>query len=236
MTTLSVVMPVYNEEDAIARVVAEVRSHILDAVAGSELIVVDDGSRDATGALLDDMARSDTRLRVVHQENRGHGGALMAGVDSARGAWVMLIDGDGQVALDEFPNAWSEAIGGHDAVFGVRRRRYDPPLRLWLSAVIRVSLTMLFSVSLLDANAPYKLVRRSVWKNARACIPAGTLAPSLFLAVYARRRGVSMLELDVVHRPRMTGESSIRRWRLLKFCLRAFRQLLAFRSCLGRAR
>jgi hypothetical protein len=84
-----------------------------------------------------------------------------------------------------------------------------------------------------DANVPFKLMRRVVWEDARALIPADTLAPSLFLAVFAARRGYRVAHIEVAHRERQTGVVSIRRWRLLKFCARAFRQLLTFRGRLS---
>lgn len=230
---LSVVMPAYNDEAAIARAVREVQTHVLDIVANSELIVVDDGSTDKTAVLLDDIAKTDPRICILHQANQGHGGALINGMDAAVGERLLLVDSDGQIALNDFLTTW---LAESDAVFGVRRRRSDPAVRLGLSAVVRFALTILFGVSLRDANAPYKLVRRSVWKAARTCIPPGTVAPSLFLAIFARRRGVSIFEMDVVHRARRSGTSSLRRWRLLTFCMRAFQQLLAFRSCLGSGR
>jgi dolichol-phosphate mannosyltransferase len=226
---LSVVMPVYNEEAAIVLAFAEVRDCILDRVERSELVVVNDGSTDQTGKLLDALAQTDARVRVVHQINQGHGGALMTGLNASRGAWVMLVDSDRQIALDDFADAWSAADEGYDAVFGVRRRRYDPALRLYLTVAVRLSVTALFNVSLTDANAPYKLIRRSLWEQARPVIPSGTLAPSLFLAVFARWHGHRIREMDVVHRARETGLSSIRRWRLLTFCVKAFRQMIVFR-------
>src|SRR5204862_5988630 len=73
---LSAVMPVYNEEGAIEAAVREVQEHVLDAVPGAELIVVDDGSRDATGASLDRLGRTDGSLHVIHQPNGGTTGAL----------------------------------------------------------------------------------------------------------------------------------------------------------------
>jgi hypothetical protein len=79
---------------------------------------------------------------------------------------------------------------------------------------------------------PYKLLKRSLWTAARPLIPDGTLAPSLFLAVFAARRGYAIAYLDVTHKDRETGTVSIRRWKLIKFCARAFRQLLDFRSSL----
>ena len=232
---LSVVMPVYNEDAAIALAVAEVRTHILDRVEGSELVVVDDGSTDGTGMLLDELAGDDVRVRVIHQANRGHGGALMTGLEASRGAGVLLVDSDRQVALDAFPVAWSALGEGYDLVLGVRRSRYDPALRLWLTAIVRVSIAVLFGLWLHDANVPYKLCRRSLWERARGSIPPGTLTPSLFLAIFARWHGLRILEVDVVHRERATGRSTIRRWRLLKFCAKAFRQLLEFRRRLRHA-
>jgi glycosyltransferase involved in cell wall biosynthesis len=94
---LSVVMPVYNEEDAIVLAIDEVRREVLDRIPASELVVVNDGSRDRTGSLLDQASATDTRVRVIHQQNRGHGGALIAGIDAAHGDRLFLIDSDRQI-------------------------------------------------------------------------------------------------------------------------------------------
>ena len=226
---LSVVMPVYNEEEAIALAVDDVQRHVLAVVPGAELVVVNDGSRDRTGQLLDEAAAQDPRVRVIHQENTGHGGAVMAALGAARGDYVFLIDSDRQIPLDGFARAWREISAGRDAVFGVRRRRYDPALRLYLTAFIRNAVSMMFGVRLHDANVPYKLLRRSIWEEARPLVPDGTLAPSLFLAIIAKLRGHDILELDVMHKERDTGEVSIRRMKLLKFCARGLSQMLELR-------
>jgi glycosyltransferase involved in cell wall biosynthesis len=225
-------MPVYNEEGAIALAVEDVRRHVLDRVPGADFVIVDDGSRDATGRLLDEVAGRDPRVHVIHQQNRGHGGALMAGLGHARGDYVFLIDSDRQIPLDGFDAAWAHVQRGRDAVFGVRRRRHDPAIRLYLSKLIGTVVRVLFGVATLDANVPYKLVRRSIWQAASACIPPGTLAPSLFLAIFTKWRGHDMVEVDVVHQERATGAVSIRRLKLLKFCATGLRQLWAFRRCL----
>ena len=104
---LTVIMPVYNEEGAIALAVEEVRRHVLNAVPGADFVVVDDGSRDGTPALLDELARGDARLRVIHQANCGHGGALLTGLAQAAGQHVLLIDSDRQIPLDGFAAAWA---------------------------------------------------------------------------------------------------------------------------------
>jgi len=225
-TRLSVIMPVYNEEEAIGAAVDEVRQRVLALVPQSELVVVDDGSRDGTGGLLDEAAASDRRIKVIHQANGGHGAALLTGLNAATGEYVFLIDSDRQIPLDNFPSAWAEVMAGRDAVFGVRRRRYDPVLRLYLSRLIRHSVNVLFRVNLRDPNAPYKLFRRGIWTEAHSCVPDGTLAPSLFLAIVAKSRGYNILEIDVTHKERDTGEVTLRKFRLLKFCAKGLGQML----------
>ncbi len=179
--------------------------------------------------MLDGAAAKDARVRVIHQKNTGHGGAVMAALGAARGEYVFLLDSDRQIPLDDFPKAWREIRAGHDAVFGVRRRRHDPVLRLYLTGVIRAVVRLMFGVQLYDANVPYKLLRKSIWNEARPLVPDGTLAPSLFLAIIAKRRGHDIVEIDVTHKERDTGEVSIRRMKLLKFCARGLSQMLTLR-------
>jgi dolichol-phosphate mannosyltransferase len=229
---VSVIMPAYNEEGGIREAIAAVQANVLTPVPGAELIVVNDGSRDATGKILDEIAATDARVRVVHKANGGHGPAIMTGLAAARGDYVFLIDSDNQIPLESFASLWREALTGRDGAFGVRRVRKDAELRRVLTVFIRLSLSMLFGVSVYDANVPYKLLRRSLWKEARRHIPEGTLAPSLFLAVFVMRRRFDIALVDVPHKDRETGTVSIRRWKLVKFCWRAFQQLLQFRTSL----
>ncbi len=233
--SLTVVMPAYNEEGAIQSAIDEVRQEILDRVASADCLVIDDGSTDATGAILDQIAETDSRVRVLHQANAGHGAALRAGMERASGAWLFLLDSDRQIPTEAFSALWN-AKNGHDLVIGVRAKRQDPPLRATLSRAIRIVIRVVFGVRLQDANSPFKLSRRTLWESARVVIPDDTLAPSLFLAVFARTRGVDVLELDVPHRARQTGAGSLRFARLARFCLRGFRQLIAFRGRLRRCR
>lgn len=228
--TLTVVMPAYNEQACIEAAVDDVRHHVLDRVPESSLLVVDDGSTDATGEILDKLAKEDARIEAVHRRNGGHGPALMTGLDRCRSTYVLLVDSDLQIPLHEFAPLWTEVVDTRsDAILGVRRNRDDPRIRLALSRLIRYSIRGLFGVELRDANCPFKLLRSSIWEEARSLIPADTLAPSLFLAILIKRGGYSYKEREVAHARRGAGEVSIKRWSLLRFCTRAFRQLLAFR-------
>ena len=102
-------------------------------------------------------------------------------------------------------------------------------LRLLLTRVIRGTLPLLVGVRMADANVPFKLFRRRLWDEAKPLIPPDTLAPSLFLAIFAAARGYRIAIVPVPHRERQTGVVSIRRWKLFKFCAKAFGQLVEFR-------
>lgn len=232
---LSVIMPAYNEQEGIAAAVDEVRRCVFPLVPECELIVIDDGSRDGTGAVLDQLAANEPRLRVIHQPNGGHGPALRAGLDAARGEFVFLIDSDQQIPLDHFDRLW-EAGRTSDLAMGCRRRRGDAWPRRVLTRLIRWLLPVLLGVRLYDANVPFKVLRRGLWEQARPLLPADTLTPSLFLAVFAAATGARVAQVDVPHVDRRTGTVSIRKWKLLRFCVRAGGQLWAFRARLGRLR
>lgn len=227
---LSVVMPAYNEEGAIEAATSEVREFVLDRIPGSELVVVNDGSRDSTGAILDRISAADPRIRVVHQVNGGHGPALRTAIEAAHGDLLLFLDSDRQIPLTEVEPLRAQIEQGYDAAFGVRIQREDPTFRLWLTKVIRGALPLMFGVRITDANVPFKLIKRRLWEEARPLIPADTLAPSLFLAVFAAKRGFKIAYVPVSHRERQTGVVSIRRFKLIKFCARAFMQLLTFRG------
>ena len=236
MPPLTVAMPVYNEQETVRLAVADAQRAILDLVPGAELIVVNDGSTDDSGRVLDEVAAADPRVSVIHQENRGHGGAVMRALSSARGDYVMLVDSDRQIPLDSFASAWADIQMGRDCVFGVRRHRHDPALRLFLMKLVRTAIRVLFGVRLFDANVPFKLLRQSIWLEALPCIPEDTLAPSLFLAIFVKRKGYDVAEIDVPHRRRATGVASIRRFKLFVFSAKAFVQLMAFRRRLAHVR
>jgi glycosyltransferase involved in cell wall biosynthesis len=232
---LAIVMPTYNEEGAIREAVLEVRHHILDVVPDSELVVVDDGSRDSTGRILDQLAGKDARIRVLHQPNGGHGRAVLRGLEEARGDWLFLLDSDRQIPVESFAALWGNRAN-YQALMGVRSQRNDPRLRLVLTRLVRLILRHLMRVRLQDANVPFKLFHHTVWEKAKDLIPQDCLVPSLFLAIFVGWSRIPFSEVEVPHRERATGEVSIKRWKLARFCLRAFSQLLAFRSRIKRSR
>lgn len=221
---LTVVCPAYNEEGAIRETVREVVECIGAIVPNFELLVMNDGSRDRTGQLLDELAATQPALRVVHQSNAGHGPSIRRGMEQARGEWIFLIDSDRQMSLAHFHKLWA-AAQTVDGVFAFRHNRDDPTIRLLLTRVVSFVVQVCFGRQLKDLNVPYKLLRKDVWLRCRSYIPENTLAPSLFLSIICQRKRIMIRQLPVPHRPRTTGVISIRRWKLFKFCAKGFGQL-----------
>ena len=212
---LSVVLPVYNEP-GIAAVVREVVDLVDAVVPGrGEVIVVDDGSTDDTPARLDELARHMVTLTVIHQVNQGHGPAIWRGFADAKGHWIAHLDTDDQVPAAELARLW-EARDGFDLVLGDRVKRHDPRHRLVLTSVVRWLTTRLAGRPIHDANVPCKVFTRDLWEQASALIPSDTFAPSIALVVVAARRDHRIQTLEVSHRERTQGETTLRPWRLAR--------------------
>jgi glycosyltransferase involved in cell wall biosynthesis len=223
----SVVLPVYNEPD-VERVVRDVVAMLDDVVPDAgEVVVVDDGSTDGTPAVLDRLARELAMVEVLTQvPNQGHGPALLRGFDAARGEWIGHLDSDDQIPAAELARCWN-ARDGYQLVLGNRADRNDPPHRLVLSAVVRQFVRVLARRRLRDANVPCKVLTRELWQEVRPLVPGDTFAPSIALAVVAARRGRPILVLDVTHRARRSGETTLKPGRLARAVLRSTRQTAA---------
>lgn len=228
---LSVIMPAYNEEENMAGAIDDVLRHVFSVVPSSELIVLDDGSRDGTARIASSFAAADSRIKVVSQSNAGHGPALVNGIRSACGAFCLLLDSDRQIDLQDFASTWRLGETS-DAVIGVRQQRQDPAHRLILTRMLKTALRMLFGVRATDANVPYKLVRRKIALAALDLMPPAPRIPSVLLTVYLSRRAHRVIQQPVTHFPRTAGQPSLRLRRLTVFCRKAFVELMHFNRTL----
>ena len=228
------VMPVYNEEECIAQVCSDWLD-VVAALPGSRIIVVDDGSRDRTGAILDEMARAHQELSVARQPNGGHGSAVLHGYRLALDQdplWIFQVDSDNQFRPEEFFRLWEAAAAGGDFFLGYRAERQDAPHRQWIARGHRELARNLFGAEIRDGNVPFRLMRASFLRVLLEALPPDVFAPNLFLTILAARCG-RLIELPVTHLPRKTGAVSIRKWRLAKVVWRCVLELIAFRIKLG---
>lgn len=225
---LSIVMPAYNEEVAIAAAVEDVLREVAPHVRAIEIVVVNDGSKDRTGAILGQLAATEPRLKVIDRANGGHGPALITGLNAATGESLLLLDSDRQIALDDFAAAWT-AFGKADALIGIRAARKDGLVRAVVSRSMRVGLWLMFGRVPRDPNIPFKLVKRADWRRAAPAIGDDNPLPSVLLALHLAKSGARIAQHPTRHRAREGSVSELRGWKLAKFCLLAGRTLLAFR-------
>ncbi len=221
-------MPCYNEEGCIEAVIRAWIGEAGQRAPSLEVIVVDDGSRDRTGAILDRLAPELPSLRVIHQSNAGHGRALRAALEAARGEWIFHVDSDDQFDPRDFWKLW-DLRNDYDYLCGYRVTRHDPLHRLIISRVLRLLNFAVFGVALRDANVPFKLIRRPALDRILPMIPRDVFAPSIMMSI-AGKRLFRFREIPVSHRARRTGRISIVRLRLLNACLRCAKELWAFRA------
>jgi dolichol-phosphate mannosyltransferase len=206
---LSVVIPFYNEEDAAPPLLEEVRA-VLQPLGSCEVLVIDDGSTDRTGAVLEAAAAAWPAIKVIRfARNQGQGPALFYGIWQARGELIGLLDGDGQNDPADLP-ALVEATGEADFATGVRARRKDSQLRRWMSRVANAVRSRLLRDGVRDTGCGIKVFRREVRE---AFLPLRTLYS--FLPAMARAAGFSIIERPVNHRPRTRGTSKYGLWVML---------------------
>ncbi|HLH25994.1 MAG TPA: glycosyltransferase family 2 protein [Chloroflexota bacterium] len=230
--SLSVVLPAYNEEAVIESSVRHVAEALRGLVDDYEIIVVDDGSRDRTRAILAALqAREpDTRLRVVtHERNQGYGAALASGFSAARKELIFFTDGDGQFDVAELSGFLAAMNEGTDLVIGWRARRADPPLRRLNAWGWKLLVHGLFGYTARDVDCAFKLFRRTVWESVTVRARGATFSAEFL--VKARRLGFHVEELPVSHFPRAAGSAT---GASLSVIVRAFVELIELRRTLPR--
>jgi glycosyltransferase involved in cell wall biosynthesis len=196
---VSVVIPAYNEEEAIADVVREVvASH-----PWREVLVVDDGSSDRTAERAEQAG-----ARVIrHPYNKGNGAAVKTGIREARGEVVLLLDADGQHAPEE-AEALARAVGTYDMVVGARSSGDQPPLRALGNAVLKAFASWLTGRPIPDLTSGFRAARRERLLEILPLLPNGFSYPTTScLALMKAGHNVTFLP---VHARRRQGRSKLR--------------------------
>lgn len=191
---LSVVIPFYNEEGCVRQVLQEVR----EAYPNAEIIAVDDGSTDQTGALL--AALPDVKV-VSFRNNRGQSAALYAGLQAAGGDIIAMMDGDGQNDPRDIAKLVA-ALDLFDVAYGVRARRQDSTARILAGRVANAIRRLALSDQATDTGCSLKAIRR---EHVKLLVPFNGL--HRYLPAFFARSGLKAAELPVHHRPRKTGVS-----------------------------
>ncbi len=210
---VSVVVPVFQEEASIPAVFPHFIKVLSQQRRAFELIAVNDGSRDRTGELLDQVAADEPRMRVIHfARNYGQTAAMMAGFWAARGAIIVPLDADGQNPPEEIERLCDKLEeGGYDVVSGWRKNRKDSWLRTFVSRVANWIIGRITRVRLHDYGCTLKAYRAQVIRDARLY---GEM--HRFIPVFTSMHGARICEVVVDHKPRAAGDSKYGYGRIFK--------------------
>ena len=216
---LCVVMPVYNERDAIGPVLEKWHAALDGLGIDFEIRPYNDGSKDDTLAVMEATAgRLDRRVAVRNKPNGGHGNTILTGYREAAADgfdWVFQIDSDDEMGPEKFGELW-ERRNEYDFLVGIRDGRRQALPRKVVSFVSRLCVRIFYGKGVWDVNTPYRLMRVSAFRGFYAAIPLTTFAPNVILSGLAARHRLRMFEMPVPQHDRTTGEVSIKKWKLLK--------------------
>jgi glycosyltransferase involved in cell wall biosynthesis len=204
LPSISAVIPAYNEERAIASTVEAVVGALSSLVDDYEVVVVDDGSRDATAGIVRGLGERFPPVRLVsHDVNRGYGAALGTGFAAATRELLFLTDGDKQFDVRELAGCLP-LLDRADLVVGYRRPRADPWVRRLYGWGWNMLVNTFFGYTARDVDCAFKLFPRRILRELKVHSTGHTFSPELLIK--ARRAGYRVAEVRVTHYPRLAGQ------------------------------
>jgi glycosyltransferase involved in cell wall biosynthesis len=203
-TTLSIIVPVFNEEDNIDSLYSKIESSLNQLGHPWELIFIDDGSKDASYERLTRLATGNDNIKIIRfVRNFGQTAALAAGIDHAQGEIIIPIDADLQNDPQDIEKLIAKLDEGYDVVSGWRKLRQDEFItRLIPSWLANQLISLISGVRLHDYGCSLKAYRREVIKQVKLY---GEM--HRFVPIYASWEGAKVTEIPVNHYPRQAGKS-----------------------------
>ena len=223
---LIIVMPVYNEDQIIKEVIFDWLK-IAKKYKGN-LLVINDGSKDKTKDIINKI--KDTSLLIINQKNSGHGKTVVNGYKYAiknNYKFIFQVDSDNQFSTKDFKKFWVNRKK-YDFQVGYRIKRYDPNTRLLITRILRFIIFTLFQVLIKDSNSPFRLINYNVLKSFIKKGHTSTVVPNIFLSIFCFKH-YNCRTVNVTHLERLTGVVWIVKFKLIKFCLESFYELVKFR-------
>ena len=201
---LSIFFPCYNEEANVERTTRNALEAARKYADAYEVIIVNDGSRDATAQIADRLAAELPNVRAVHNNpNRGYGGAVARGLAESRMQWIFFTDGDGQFDMNEIDRL-IELLDQCDFAVGYRIKRADSFLRKVNAFCWGVLVRALFGLKVRDIDCAFKLLPKSLIDNIQMKSQGALISTELLAR--AKYRGLRIAEVGVDHYPRKAGQ------------------------------
>ena len=203
---LTMFFPAYNDGGTIASLVIRAVQVAARLTPNFEVIVVNDGSTDATRDIADELARTYPQVRVVHHEqNRGYGGALRSGFAAATKELVAYTDGDAQYDPAELEVLWKHLTPGADMVTGYKISRSDPWHRIVIGRIYHHTVKILFRLRVRDVDCDFRMLRREIFDRVRLEGDTGVICLEMMRKI--QDAGFRVVEVPVHHYHRAHGQS-----------------------------
>ena len=203
---LSVFFPAYNDSGTIASLVIAAVQTAGALTPDFEVLVINDGSTDATAQVVDELARVYPQVRAIHHpQNRGYGGALRTGFNSATKDLIFYTDGDAQYDPREMTRLWEKMAPGVDLVNGYKISRSDPLHRVVIGRVYHHTVKRLFGLRVRDVDCDFRLVRRSIFSRVTLTKNSGVICLEMMTKIQGA--GFAITEAPVHHYHRAYGKS-----------------------------
>lgn len=213
--SISAFFPAYNDAGTIASMVVTVLLTLRELTDDYEVLVINDGSKDHTPQVLDELARIyPNEVRIIHhQKNRGYGGALRSGFANARKDWIFYTDGDAQYDTRELKLLAALVTPQTDFINGWKIERNDPLHRIIIGRLYQYFVKLSFGLKLKDVDCDFRLMKRSVFEKVHLEADSGVICVELMKKV--QDAGFRLAETPVHHFHRAYGRSQFFNFRRL---------------------
>ena len=230
MEDLVVIIPAYNEEEIIEYVIKDWHSKLTSLKINFKLVVYDDGSRDNTYSVIQKVAENHLNVIAETKKNSGHGSTILLGYKNYvnKAKWIFQVDADNEMSPKYFNLIWSKR-DDFDFLIGSRDNRQQPLSRKLVSLISRMIINIFYGNSIEDVNSPYRLMKSLKFSSLFFKIPNNTFAPNLIVSGYVSISHLKYYQIKIKHNDRVTGEVSIKKWKLFKAAFRSMLQTVKFR-------
>lgn len=230
MKDLSLILPVYNEEAIILKVVKDWLTVLQTINLTFDIHIYNDGSNDQTLAVLQNKYQEHANVHIFTHPNQGHGPTILGGYQAAIGGytWIFQCDSDNEISADHFFFMWKER-NQFDLLIGSRIRPSRPLFRRLLSFGSKMVIRIFFGSAVQDVNAPYRLIRSEFFAADIKSIPPSTFAPNVLISGLANSKGARVFNLPVPNLTRTTGTYSIKLTKIFEIGLRCIWQTLIYK-------
>lgn len=223
--SISVFAPCYNEEKNVEKLLTSIMDFLPIISSDYEIIIVDDGSTDATAEIAQKFSEQNPRIKVIsHETNKGYGAALRTGFESCEKDYIFFTDGDNQFDITEISKLLP-FVKDYDIVTGFRTKRQDNFIRKINEFSFNRLIRILFGLKVRDLNCAFKIYKKDVIRSFKLHSKLAFINAELLIR--AKKKGFSIKETGVTHYPRQFGNQSGAN---VKVILGTFKELFELRK------